>query len=232
MAVVPAHVTLAVWPLAAAQPPDRALLDRTLPAPEQDAARAMTAPEARSHHLWGRVLLRVMLAQLGGRDPRDVVLRVDSHGALKVDGWWVNLTHTAGLVACAVSPDAPVGVDTERWDRPVSVAAIASQALTDGERDALALLGGDAQRRALLRTWTVKEAYAKAMGLGLALSVRRFSVALEGRGPARLVLPQGVPGAEHAWSVEERDHQGTHALALCVRAAHTRVETLDVAGWM
>ena len=73
-------------------------------------------------------------------------------------GRHVSVSHTAGLVAVAVSADGPVGVDVERPDA-TGFDGFAALALAAGEQ-----ADDDAARA---RLWTAKEAVRKATGEGL-----------------------------------------------------------------
>ncbi|MFE1948869.1 MULTISPECIES: 4'-phosphopantetheinyl transferase family protein [Streptomyces] len=92
-----------------------------------------------------------------------------------------NLSHAHGFNVMAVARDRRVGVDIERLDRGGErgfdwvVESFAPQ-----ERAYLAgLTAGGRRDRATLRLWTLKEAYAKARGLGLGLPFDSFSFELD-----------------------------------------------------
>src|SRR5262245_58131154 len=72
----------------------------------------------------GRALARTMLSTYAGVQPHDWCFEIDEHGrpslVQRPDGvpdLRFNLTHTSGLVACAVAFGREVGVDVERIDR-------------------------------------------------------------------------------------------------------------------
>lgn len=73
-----------------------------------------------------------------------------------------NLSHTRGMLACAVS-HRPVGIDVE-WIRPVVPSVF--RKLTEGERRYI--LSCHNQAEAFMRVWTMKEACIKQTGQGLA----------------------------------------------------------------
>jgi 4'-phosphopantetheinyl transferase len=80
-----------------------------------------------------------------------------------------SLSHTIGLVACAVAAGRDVGVDAEWLNRPCDLESIVERCFSRAEAADVALQGPSQRRRRVLEFWTLKEAYAKARGLGLAL---------------------------------------------------------------
>jgi 4'-phosphopantetheinyl transferase len=92
-----------------------------------------------------------------------------------------NLSHAHGFNVVAVARDCRVGIDIERLDRGGErgfdwiVESFAPE-----ERSYLAgLTAGGRRDRATLRRWTLKEAYAKARGLGLGLPFDSFAFELD-----------------------------------------------------
>ncbi|MEU0677526.1 4'-phosphopantetheinyl transferase superfamily protein [Streptomyces sp. NPDC006172] len=110
-----------------------------------------------------------------------------------------NLSHAHGYNVVAVARDRRVGVDIERLDRGAErgldwvVETFAPQ-----ERAYLAgLPAGGRRDRTTLRLWTLKEAYAKARGLGLGLPFDSFWFELdEEQGVTRFHPPEG-DNADH-----------------------------------
>lgn len=97
----------------------------------------------------------------------------------------VSLSHGGGWIAAAVSDEGRIGIDVER-EREVS-AGLEARSFAPAERAWLDAAPDAAERRArLFRLWTAKEAYTKALGLGLGIDFR--SIALEPCG-ACLRLP-------------------------------------------
>ena len=91
-----------------------------------------------------------------------------------------NLSHSDALAVLLVGPRGALGVDVERVDPTRDVEGIARYAFAPGERQALLALGDEAARRAaFFRVWTRKEAYLKALGLGLSVPLDSFEVTLD-----------------------------------------------------
>ena len=88
-------------------------------------------------------------------------------------GTQFSLSHTKGLVACAVS-DRAVGVDVEH-ERPCHE-ALARRFFTREEQRFLQ--ASSAPDRDFTMLWTLKESYVKALGLGLRQPLNSFSVCI------------------------------------------------------
>lgn len=102
-----------------------------------------------------------------------------------------NLAHSAELLLLAVSTQAPVGVDLERV-RPLPwLAAASAHALTQRERATWEHLPPAERISAFFTAWTCKEAFLKAVGVGLS-GLQRIEVALHPGEPPRLIIPTGT----------------------------------------
>lgn len=87
-----------------------------------------------------------------------------------------NLSNADGLVACAVSATHPVGVDVEPIARGHELLANAHRLFSDLENADVRALADDLRAEHTVALWTLKEAYLKARGEGIAVHMNRFSV--------------------------------------------------------
>ncbi|MET9697382.1 4'-phosphopantetheinyl transferase superfamily protein [Streptomyces sp. NPDC006529] len=110
----------------------------------------------------------------------------------------VSLAHTDELIVVGVSRTGPIGVDAEPADRDVSFELLREHVCTPAEDAELAALPEEERRIRLLRMWTLKEAYTKALGHGMRRSFAGFGFRYEpGRGGGagtRPVLADGPAG--------------------------------------
>jgi 4'-phosphopantetheinyl transferase len=93
-----------------------------------------------------------------------------------------NLSHTDGLIACAVTLERPVGVDVEHQDRLDLSMALARSYFGPAEVAHLDTLSPEKQQRTLFALWTLKESYIKARGFGLSLPLNACTFTLDSRG--------------------------------------------------
>ncbi|WP_024518456.1 4'-phosphopantetheinyl transferase superfamily protein [Bradyrhizobium sp. Tv2a-2] len=91
---------------------------------------------------------------------------------------YFSLSHTEGCVACAISRVEAVGLDVERMEPRGSIPEIAEHAFAPDEVEALRGLAPDQLFERFFDYWTLKEAYIKAMGIGLQLPLDQFAISL------------------------------------------------------
>jgi len=171
----------------------------------------------RCQYLLVHALLRLTLSCYSPRPPQSWEFVTNAYGkpALPGDGPQFNLSHAAGLVVCALADRVELGVDVERQDRCVNWEALARRWLAMEEWDWLARQPASERSAAFLRLWTLKEAYVKARGLGLSLSLDGFAVCVERDGGARL-LRQEPAALDDSWQLQHWQLK-EHWLALAAR---------------
>lgn len=121
-------------------------------------------PRRRAEHLAGRALLRMALQDCTGRQARSHRLRAGANGKPEcVGGPEFSVAHSRGKVLCALAPAGPIGLDVEAPAPGRGIDAIAKRHFSADERR---WVGTQAERFYML--WVLKEAYLKALGVGLA----------------------------------------------------------------
>jgi len=106
----------------------------------------------------------------------------------RLPGWNYNVSHHGDWVVLASEPSGTVGTDVVcLQDRPFQAMTASEyidlfrRHLTPAERDGLEGLapkGETAQYRAFFRVWAMKEAYIKALGVGLSFPIRRLECSI------------------------------------------------------
>lgn len=177
--------------------------------------------------LASRILLRQTLSDATGLAPSQLQFSTDVHGVkprlvtgqIADAGCEFSLTHTEGLVACAVTRVGEVGLDAEAVARAVTVTRLAPRVLSADESAALSTVADAHRTRRFLEYWCVKEAWLKAMGTGLLVSPATVEVAFDDRGDVRLLAPEH----DRQWHVQLLDGGPGHIMALAAgRQADSR----------
>jgi 4'-phosphopantetheinyl transferase len=90
-----------------------------------------------------------------------------------------SLSHTRGLIVCLTAWDRQVGVDAERLRYGDSLLDVADRHFDLTEAAAVRTLSGAERHVRFFELWTLKEAYAKALGTGLVFPLSRVAFDLE-----------------------------------------------------
>jgi len=137
----------------------------------------------------GYSLHRMLLAKALGRDVSEVPIGRDAKGCPRLSGCALStsLSHSDHCVAVAIATEGPVGVDVELTERAPVVPEIAEQVCHPSDTAGITALPGLVRNEALLALWVRKEAYLKAVGIGLQREMLTFA-APDG---ALLALPWG-----------------------------------------
>ena len=109
-----------------------------------------------------------------------------------------NISHTDGLIACAVTIGREVGVDVEHIKRQL-VYDVAGRYFAAAEVDDLNRLPEEEQKRVFFDYWTLKEAYIKARGFGLALPLGDFAFKLKPPGPPAITFEPSLKDDPSTW---------------------------------
>jgi 4'-phosphopantetheinyl transferase len=195
-----------------------------------DAERAKAArfhfAADRNRHVTSRALLRTVLPGYLGIPHEALSFRCDRFGrpslgnpeALAV-GLDFNLSHTAGLIALAVTHHSVVGVDVENASHQQPAMELASRFFSPDEVASLRTFAGDALNLEFYRHWTLKESYLKAYGVGLSLPLDRFGFRLAAQ-RAEFYLASAAEHRADEWYFAQWRASAHHLLAVCLRHDH------------
>lgn len=137
-----------------------------------------------------------------------------------------NVSHTDGLVALAITRGHRLGVDVERVTRVVTE-AVAERHFAPAEVRDLRALPAAEQPRVFFEYWTLKEAYIKARGMGLALPLDAFAFALRLPDPPTISFVPGFADVPERWQFWQTWPTTEHRLSLAIeRDGHDLPVTL------
>lgn len=204
--------TVVVWRASLDVPAARhVVLARILDDEERRRAGRFVRPLDGRRFEVGRGWLRTVLGGVLRRPPEAIVLDTGPRGKprlaepLAATGLRFNLAHSADRLLIALTRGREIGVDIERIRRLRRGPDLARRVFSDAELSRIAGLKGRAWDEAFFRGWTRKEAFVKAVGVGLAFSLRRVTVTLGADEPAELVDVEGDPTAADRWSLASVD---------------------------
>ena len=183
-----------------------------------------------------RATLRQLLGTLCGVAPQAVSFQYGSRGKPELVTQEVNSSipqiefndshsGTIGLIAIAVG--APIGIDVEEISPDIKFQQLAERFFAPTEATELTRLRPEKQLDGFYRVWTCKEAYIKAKGDGLSLSLSSFRVAIDPDQPASLCHVDGQPDEPTHWTTASLKVGANHAAAAMVRRPECRIALWD-----
>jgi phosphopantetheinyl transferase len=189
-----------------------------LPPSAEDRLRAAAYGDAaRGRFFSRRAVMRHLLAARLGCSVEVVVIGVDESGApclaapVTRSPHFLSISARAAFAAFAVA-SRPVGIDIEILGEPEPVP---QDALHPNEAARLGALGESERHKAFLEIWTVKEAYLKALRVGLTREPGEVEIVFGTDGRACIV--EGGASVTARVSVREfRERAATTILAACV----------------
>jgi phosphopantetheinyl transferase len=150
----------------------------------QQRVQRFTNRAARTRFALSRLLLaRAAEQMLEGAFGWQLAFRKSGQPLLRSLAGQINLSisHTQGLVALAMAPEEQaIGIDVEAWARPLRLQKLL--AATMSQEDAQWCQMQPAPEQAFIRHWTLKEAYLKALGRGIAADLPGLSFTVGDQG--------------------------------------------------
>jgi 4'-phosphopantetheinyl transferase len=191
------HGRLADWRL---KPGEEGLLHEVL---GRDLPRYLSLRHAdlRARYAASRRLLKQAAAAALGASPADLELtygptgRPSLRGCDQID---ISLSHTGDLLLVGLTTRGLIGVDAELASRPLYRGGLKRHVCTPQESRDLERLPQQDRNPSLVRLWTLKEAYSKAIGQGMAFRFTEFGFGPADK-PVRVNRPDGRPGTGSEW---------------------------------
>ncbi len=205
---------------------DESMLDRylaILPAEEQVEVARFQCRKSRQLTLIGRALARHALSRHEGGDPADWRFARGPFGKPFTIGnrqgtIAFNVAHTEGLVVCATGMVDAIGVDAEYVERRNALDDIAKRFFAASEVAALLALPPPQRKQEFFRYWTLKEAFIKAHGAGLALPLEQFAFDLSASGPPTIRFDRRLAGDPARWRFLGLRFGPDHVVAVAAEA--------------
>jgi 4'-phosphopantetheinyl transferase len=172
-----------------------------LSAAERQRAVRFRLERDRRRFIVARARLRKLLAERLTAAPEAIELVCGKHGkpALAQGDLRFNVSHSGDVAAYAFARGCEIGIDIEEIRAVPEADAIAARTFSRGEHDAYAALPPHERVLGFLNCWTRKEAFVKALGKGLSISLDSFDVTLAPGEPAKILRVGTTPGKEAGW---------------------------------
>jgi len=196
---------------------------------ERGRAERFHFPHHRRRYANTHTALRLLLGRYLRASPGSLAIVTDAHGRplLAGDAGRVhfNLSHSGSAALVAVTCLAPLGVDLEEVRAVPDFLEIAKRYFSKMETEHLSRLASAEQLSGFYVTWTRKEAYVKALGLGLSYPLDAFSSG-QPDGPPSLTQTEGI---DSDWTLSDLATGGDFKAALAIRHPNVRIDCRQAA---
>ncbi len=186
----------------------------------QRAKRFHFAADAWSY-LSAQALLRWALAEQLRCRPTELRFRRTEYGRPFLDSHdpelFFSVTHARGLVACAIAREKAIGVDVESPDQHIETVKLAEHYFAASELRHLRTLSGPDRVCHFFVQWTLKEAFLKAIGMGLHAPVDTLCV-IPGQQDLKTNFAHSFPERTEGWGFWALAGWQDHHLAVAMRS--------------
>ena len=167
-----------------------------------------------------RGYLRQILSQYLDLSPERIIFDYSSQGKPSIQGnpLQFNLSHSHDRAIYAIAKH-PVGIDIE-YIHPIGAAELVDRFFSSSEQAIFHALPIDLQQAAFFHAWTQKEAYLKACGTGLSISLDRIEVSIDPRTPAQIITAP-ITGI---WQIQQLEISAEYAASIVVGGEFDSIE--------
>lgn len=174
---------------------------------EKDRAKRFYFEKDYNAYLLSRGILRSILAQYTGISPQAISLKYTLYGKPFLDplqnstGLYFNISHTHHCILYALTRNIEIGIDVEYLKSYLDYRGIAKSFFSNYEYQGLIETHHEQQRVLFYKIWTCKEAFIKAIGLGLSYSLADFDVDVQENQPAKMLNIKNAPDEAKQWKL-------------------------------
>ncbi len=169
-----------------------------------------------------RTLLKIILGNCLSKPSQDIQFIFNKHGKpmLADSGNEIhfNVSHSGNLGMIAISNISKIGIDVEQFRNEMITENIAKRFFSKLEVEEFLKLAEDEKLQGFFNCWTRKEAFIKAVGLGLSLPLNAFDVTLKPNEPARLVAVRYKNEIATNWTLTDIKLKNGYASAFIIKA--------------
>lgn len=128
-----------------------------------------------------------------------------------------NLSHSGDWLAVGVTVDNEIGVDLQRRHHQHPLSDLAQRFFSADETEALATQPEARQSEYFFRLWTLKEAYLKARGLGIAKGLDKVRFHIDNNGLITAEFDPELDDDPNEWQFHHYELDDDYCLSLALR---------------
>lgn len=143
---------------------------------EQQRYHDIKLPRRRNEFLLGRAMVREQLCSRYDQQAQSWQIEPNDNGKPEVTAGSIrpnfSISHSKGIVVCTIAECGPLGIDVEYIDSKRDLNTIAAEVFNATEQQWFNQKNRSLKRRRFYQLWTLKEAWAKATGVGIGAILR------------------------------------------------------------
>lgn len=174
----------------------------------------------------GRYLLRTVLSRYGDFSAGDWRFENNRYGKPFIASaqlekmskpLFFNLSHSQNKLVLAIGRHEFLGIDIEYGLRPRRVEKIAKRYFSSSEIAGFDVLEKEQVQRRFYDLWSLKEAYIKACGMGLAIPLDHFSFNFDGKNKVEIKFDKQRADDPGLWQFWQVDSEPGYHLSLALK---------------
>jgi 4'-phosphopantetheinyl transferase len=212
-----------VWRASLDQPANViAKLTPILSQDERQRAMRYYRPADRDRFIAGRGILRKIISAYLAHAPDEVQFVCNEYGKPFISDdqnrgtLTFNVSHSNSMALYAVTRGRRVGVDIEHMREDFATLEVAERFFSKDEFEALKAAPSDQRTKAFFNCWSRKEAYIKAIGMGVSYPLDGFTVSLASDVAPALLKVDADATEVSRWKLYELDVGEGYVAALIV----------------
>jgi len=189
---------------------------------ELERYRHFYFPEDSHRYLVSHALVRKVLSRYLDLDPAEWRFSRSEHGRPQIANPGIpalqfNLTHTAGLAGCVVTISNACGIDAEKITGRHNPVGIAKRMFSETETRELEQLKGRAHLEHFFTRWTLREAYVKALGIGISFPTRKLTFTVNRENTVEISFHPDLEDQQDNWHFQLLRPTAEHIAAIAIR---------------
>lgn len=168
-----------------------------------------------------KAFLKIILSKILSVNPVEIRFALNAHGKpklIKPADVHFNISHSGNMGMIAVTDVAAIGVDVERYRERMTAGKAAKRFFSEKEVADFLELPEDQKLKGFFNCWTRKEAFIKALGLGLAMPLRDFDVTLKPGEKVKLTDIRKINETATDWTLKPIPLEIEYAAAFAIKS--------------
>lgn len=197
---------------------------------EQERANRFHFERDKNSYTITRGILRILLGKYLQLDPRKLTFEYQEHGKPFLSSHphlQFNASHSGSYSLIAVTYEYPLGIDIEHHKKDIDAEGIIDRYFTPAESIKFKNMDDTDKLTAFYKGWTCKEAFLKAVGAGLANSLRDIEVDLDPHSTAKIIEINNLSLTHQPWSMYPLEVPKNYSAALVCNGPKQAVQKFE-----